>query len=223
MCVEEEEEEQKAWQAEMLQRKREHIQRMEANRKSFEMQMAAMNKKLEELSVPHVPQSGSKLVGSGTQAGEPSGKINKNVLKLTKANLKRLAEDTDEDTDEDEDKEDEDDCDDPVDAGKKNQSSKQSPVCSRLGMERNSVSSIRSHVDSVSQDGLGHRQVGPTKAQLAARKGLTFKLPKFSGKPAQWPLFYAAYNASNDACGYMNYENMMRLQVALEGDALELV
>lgn len=84
----EKEEEKKAWQAEMLQRKREHIQRMEANRKSFEMQMAAMNKKLEELSVPHVPQSGSKLVGSGTQAGEPSGKINKNVLKLTKANLK---------------------------------------------------------------------------------------------------------------------------------------
>ncbi|XP_062538860.1 uncharacterized protein LOC134207155 [Armigeres subalbatus] len=67
------------------------------------------------------------------------------------------------------------------------------------------------------------KQVRPTKVQLAARKELTYKLPKFSGKPAQWPLFYAAYNASNDACGYMNHENLMRLQEALEGDALELV
>ncbi|XP_062713770.1 uncharacterized protein LOC134290617 [Aedes albopictus] len=50
-----------------------------------------------------------------------------------------------------------------------------------------------------------------------------YKLPKFSGKPAQWPLFYAAYKTSNDVCGYMNHENLMRLQEALEGDALELV
>lgn len=75
----------------------------------------------------------------------------------------------------------------------------------------------------VSQDGLGLQQTRPTKAQLAAKDGLTYKLPKFSGKPAQWPLFYAAYKASNDACGYMNHENLLRLQEALEGDALELV
>ncbi|XP_058456571.1 uncharacterized protein LOC131433969 [Malaya genurostris] len=71
--------------------------------------------------------------------------------------------------------------------------------------------------------GLVPSQTGPTKAQMAARKGLTSKLPKFSGKPRQWPLFYASYKASNEACGYMQHENLVRLQECLEGKALELV
>lgn len=67
------------------------------------------------------------------------------------------------------------------------------------------------------------KRIDPTKAQLAARKGLAYKLPTFSGKPAEWPLFYAAYKASNETCGFMDHENLVRLQEFLTGDALNLV
>ncbi|XP_058827968.1 uncharacterized protein LOC131687894 [Topomyia yanbarensis] len=82
---------------------------------------------------------------------------------------------------------------------------------------------MKEKVVEESQYGLRQAQTRPTKAQMAARKGLTTKLPKFSGKPKQWPLFYASYKVSNETCGYMNHENLVRLQECLEGRALELV
>lgn len=66
-------------------------------------------------------------------------------------------------------------------------------------------------------------QSGPTKAQLTARGGLTKNLPSFTGKPEEWPLFYGTFCASNEACGYSNVENLVRLQESLKGQALEMV
>ncbi|XP_058824875.1 uncharacterized protein LOC131685286 [Topomyia yanbarensis] len=63
----------------------------------------------------------------------------------------------------------------------------------------------------------------PTKGQLAARHGIGKHLPLFSGKPDDWPLFYAAYNSSTKACGFSDVDNLARLQQCLRGDALELV
>ncbi|XP_062702014.1 uncharacterized protein LOC134285397 [Aedes albopictus] len=63
----------------------------------------------------------------------------------------------------------------------------------------------------------------PTKAQLAARNGISQKLPTFSGKLEEWPLFIGSYRASNEACGYSNVENLVRLQESLRGQALESV
>ncbi|XP_062538908.1 uncharacterized protein LOC134207201 [Armigeres subalbatus] len=224
----EEEEERMAWQAEMLRKKKEQIQRMEARQKSFEMEMAAMDERLAELSgSPASNELKSKIVVSGLRAG-PSGNTNRKVLELTKENVKRLEEDDDDDSDEDDEDVDESESSE-EDNGKYDESdgekqlNKRATVATKESAKAGALQSSRRMVDNVSQDGLGQQQVRPTKAQLAARKGLTYKLPKFSGKPAQWPLFYAAYNASNDACGYMNHENLMRLQEALEGDALELV
>ncbi|XP_062551647.1 uncharacterized protein LOC134216878 [Armigeres subalbatus] len=72
-------------------------------------------------------------------------------------------------------------------------------------------------------NGLEQPRQGPSKAQLAARSGLTKKLPNFSGKPEEWPLFFGAYQASNEACGYSDVENLVRLQDCLKGPALESV
>ncbi|XP_062708301.1 uncharacterized protein LOC134288217 [Aedes albopictus] len=209
----EEEEEQRAWRVEMLQKKKEQIQRLKANREpSFEMQMAAMDEELAELS-SQKSKPVPKVVKDVSRAG-PSGKVNPNVLKLRKANVKKRTRDYESTDEEDEDDENSDDSD----------LSTQSSDSSMEARARKSVPrKTCKKVVSVSQNGLGKQQTGPTKAQLAARMGLTYKLPKFSGKPAQWPLFYAAYKVSNDVCGYMNHENLMRLQEALEGDALELV
>ncbi|XP_062702122.1 uncharacterized protein LOC134285435 [Aedes albopictus] len=209
----EEEEEQRAWRVEMLQKKKEQIQRLKANREpSFEMQMAAMDEELAELS-SQKSKPAPKVVKDVSRAS-PSGKINKNVLKRGKANVKKPTRDYESTDGEDEGDESSDDSD-------LSTQSSDSPMEARA---RKSVPrKTCKKVGSVSQNGLGKQQTGPTKAQLAARMGLTYKLPKFSGKPAQWPLFYAAYKVSNDVCGYMNHENLMRLQEALEGDALELV
>ncbi|XP_055543401.1 uncharacterized protein LOC129728949 [Wyeomyia smithii] len=64
---------------------------------------------------------------------------------------------------------------------------------------------------------------GPTKAQLAARHGISKQLPAFSGKPEDWPLFYAAYTSSTEACGFSDIDNLSRLQQCLKGNALDLV
>ncbi|XP_065094567.1 uncharacterized protein LOC135715082 [Ochlerotatus camptorhynchus] len=197
----EEEKEQKAWQAEMLKKKMEQIKRMKANQKSFEEQMADLDQELAGLSAVKKPVV-NKVVRNEMRA-EPSGKYNKNQLKLSKENVKKLLDDdeyTDEQDDEETDDEDDQDDDESDDTS-----------LSEASLEEEIVKPKKV------------KRIGPTKAQLAARKGLTYKLPKFSGNPAQWPLFHAAYKASNDACGYMNHENLMRLQEALEGDALELV
>ncbi|XP_055528101.1 uncharacterized protein LOC129728164 [Wyeomyia smithii] len=65
--------------------------------------------------------------------------------------------------------------------------------------------------------------VGLTSAQAAARSVMSRDLPKFSGNPRDWPMFYSNYKNSTNACGYSNDENMARLQRCLEGHARESV
>ncbi|XP_052567268.1 uncharacterized protein LOC120425751 [Culex pipiens pallens] len=79
------------------------------------------------------------------------------------------------------------------------------------------------HGKKVSRLGQGSIQIGPTKAQLAARNGISKKLPDFAGNPEEWPLFYGAYCASNEACGYTDVENLVRLQDSLRAPALDWV
>ncbi|XP_049300487.1 uncharacterized protein LOC125774271 [Anopheles funestus] len=62
-----------------------------------------------------------------------------------------------------------------------------------------------------------------TVRQKAARKIVSRELPTFSGVPEQWPMFYASYQRSSAACGFDDQENLLRLQRALRGPALESV
>ncbi|XP_058817455.1 uncharacterized protein LOC131680761 [Topomyia yanbarensis] len=71
--------------------------------------------------------------------------------------------------------------------------------------------------------GLGQRKAGPTRMQMAARQGITKKLPIFSGRPEEWPLFIGTYQASNQACGFTDIENLVRLQESVKGPALDSV
>ncbi|XP_038106476.1 uncharacterized protein LOC119766148 [Culex quinquefasciatus] len=68
-------------------------------------------------------------------------------------------------------------------------------------------------------------QTGPqlTKAHLAARKGPFQRLPTFTGKPEDWPIFYSSWRNSNLACNWSNLENLGRLIDAIQGPALEMV
>ncbi|XP_058828364.1 uncharacterized protein LOC131688208 [Topomyia yanbarensis] len=64
---------------------------------------------------------------------------------------------------------------------------------------------------------------GPTRAQLAARQVISKKLPNFSGNPEEWPMFVSSFMNANEACGFSNVENLIRLQESLRGPALEAV
>ncbi|XP_065095609.1 uncharacterized protein LOC135717446 [Ochlerotatus camptorhynchus] len=63
----------------------------------------------------------------------------------------------------------------------------------------------------------------PTQQQLAARQSLAKELPRFSGDPADWPIFISNYRYTTEACGFSDGENMLRLQRCLTGPALETV
>ncbi|XP_055585310.1 uncharacterized protein LOC129738151 [Uranotaenia lowii] len=61
----------------------------------------------------------------------------------------------------------------------------------------------------------------PTTAQLAARQVMSRDLPTFDGNPADWPVFISTFTTTTLACGFNQTENLIRLQRALKGDALE--
>ncbi|XP_062714355.1 uncharacterized protein LOC134291087 [Aedes albopictus] len=67
------------------------------------------------------------------------------------------------------------------------------------------------------------QQVGPTPVQIAARQVMPRDLPKFSGDPEDWPMFFSAFQNTTTACGYSDVENLARLQRCLEGAALAAV
>lgn len=63
----------------------------------------------------------------------------------------------------------------------------------------------------------------PTQQQLAARHTLGKDLPKFSGKPRDWPIFMSSFTESTKACGYTHTENLVRLQKCLQDPAKKMV
>ncbi|XP_062713284.1 uncharacterized protein LOC134290229 [Aedes albopictus] len=73
------------------------------------------------------------------------------------------------------------------------------------------------------KDGRKNRQREPTKAQMSARQFLSRKLPTFSGRMEEWPMFISSYETSTKACGFSDVENLARLQECLKGEALEAV
>uniref|UniRef100_A0A182PWS1 Uncharacterized protein n=1 Tax=Anopheles epiroticus TaxID=199890 RepID=A0A182PWS1_9DIPT len=62
-----------------------------------------------------------------------------------------------------------------------------------------------------------------TPSQKAARDNTPKELPVFSGLVEQWPMFITAFERSTATCGFTDDENLLRLQQALRGPALESV
>lgn len=102
-------------------------------------------------------------------------KINKKLLKLSKQNVKKLAAD---DNDLDEDIEDNEESE--VSSLSPESFDEQWSIPPFMHLNRKGMQKVY----EVSQNGLEQQRTKPTKAQLVARKGLTYKLLKFSGNPA---------------------------------------
>ncbi|XP_055632766.1 uncharacterized protein LOC129773204 [Toxorhynchites rutilus septentrionalis] len=62
-----------------------------------------------------------------------------------------------------------------------------------------------------------------TQDQLAARQVVPKDLPKFSGNPEEWPMFFSTYESTSNMCGYRNDENMIRLRNCLKDEAYAAV
>ncbi|XP_052873633.1 uncharacterized protein LOC128278951 [Anopheles cruzii] len=66
-------------------------------------------------------------------------------------------------------------------------------------------------------------QASLNQSQISARQGVPKDLPPFSGMAEEWPIFIASFENSTAICGYSAEENLLRLQKALRGKALEAV
>ncbi|XP_065093120.1 uncharacterized protein LOC135713814, partial [Ochlerotatus camptorhynchus] len=98
---------------------------------------------------------------------------------------------------------------------------------SEANSESEAESKVESNVESEDEE-LGEPtnsqiQRFPTKAQLSARQFIARKLPVFTGRPEDWPMFISSFETANEACGFSNIENLARLQESLKGPALEAV
>uniref|UniRef100_A0A182VSD3 Uncharacterized protein n=1 Tax=Anopheles minimus TaxID=112268 RepID=A0A182VSD3_9DIPT len=62
-----------------------------------------------------------------------------------------------------------------------------------------------------------------SQSQRDAWKSVGKELPTFSGSPHQWWLFISSFEHSTAICGFSDDENLLRLQKALKGDAVEAV
>lgn len=99
------EEQQRIWLQEVLQKKKEQLARMRTNQESFEKQMADLDREMAEFSGPKVQKSLSKINVGVSKAGA-STKVDRNVLKLSKENVRKFAQDDESTEEEDNDAED---------------------------------------------------------------------------------------------------------------------
>ncbi|XP_062541185.1 cyclin-dependent kinase 11B-like [Armigeres subalbatus] len=60
-------------------------------------------------------------------------------------------------------------------------------------------------------------EAAPTKPQISARQFLFRKLPNFTGRPDEWPIFLSSFNTTTKVCRFSNLENLARLQESLLG------
>uniref|UniRef100_A0A182PYU0 Uncharacterized protein n=1 Tax=Anopheles epiroticus TaxID=199890 RepID=A0A182PYU0_9DIPT len=92
----------------------------------------------------------------------------------------------------------------------------------RHHVESNDIQNGGPHrVSSSLNTGIGNTVLNQSHGN--ARQAIETELPTFSGTVTEWPIFYAHFKRSSAACGFAEEENLLRLQRALRGPALEAV
>ncbi|XP_062557235.1 uncharacterized protein LOC134222107 [Armigeres subalbatus] len=221
-----------------LREQQEHLDQMEQMRMQYEAKMAVVNEKLNTSRIAkqkpvrkqdyvdhlkkkamHEKPSGSKVCGSGKKPKKPEPEeLDEREGNSEEENEKSGDSEVEESSEEDSTKS--------CDSEEEQENEESDESCeeeSENESDENERAASRKSSRNVVPHGLGRKPAGPTKAQLSARNGISRKLPIFSGKPEDWPLFIGSYETSNEACGYNNIENLVRLQECLKGPALESV
>lgn len=179
-----------------LREKQEHFEQMKAMEIEHREKISELEKRMGKVDVKEKPKKNKKIPNAGSQDVRPGtskhSPTEQKPGKLTKENLDRLGTTNGSDEEEEE-----------VESSDNDSDSSEEEILVEGDDDK------RSHISS--QHGQGHQRVGPSKAQLSARNGLTRKLPTFTGKPEEWPLLFGVYQASNEACGYSDVENSARV------------
>ena len=89
-------------------------------------------------------------------------------------------------------------------------------------LARELTSAIRHSTDSGTASS-GAQQSGSDLQRFVARQSVVKDLPKFSGDPAEWPMFIHQYRDSTRECHFTDSENLARLQRSLSGRARDAV
>ncbi|XP_062541407.1 uncharacterized protein LOC134209436 [Armigeres subalbatus] len=217
---EEEEEQERLLQEEVLRERKLQLERMKARQQSFEEDMKILDEEMSKLKCSAKKSKIKKDVdpGEGVSTANRTPLRNPEIGKLSEQNLMQIKKSLVNESG----------IDDTSDEGANsdsdgNDTSSEESDITPIGGRKVFGSKAKCSSDNSSQNGQGRSQHGPTKIQLAARSGICKKLPTFSGKPEEWPLFYGSYQASNEACGYTDIENLVRLQECLKGPALDMV
>ncbi|XP_050072670.1 uncharacterized protein LOC126560760 [Anopheles maculipalpis] len=82
---------------------------------------------------------------------------------------------------------------------------------------------IPSCAEGGSMERVRREERGYAQQEVNVHRNIPTELPVFAGDPADWPIFIAHYEYTTDKFGFSNWENMLRLQKALKGPALEAV
>ncbi|XP_053690919.1 uncharacterized protein LOC128739459 [Sabethes cyaneus] len=202
-----------------LREKQDHLNRMKKMRESYYRKMDQVEQELKQLKASEIEASAEKGTSKITKQsilGTPLKNPEITIQKRLERRKKAVSEDEKES--EENSEESDSDCE-SEEATEKSES--ESDGEKSAGEEK--VQKRKSKAKTASSYGLGQAIATPSKMQLAARSGISKKLPVFTGKPEEWPLFIGSYQASNDACGYSDIENLVRLQECLKGSALESV
>ncbi|XP_055588266.1 uncharacterized protein LOC129740589 [Uranotaenia lowii] len=107
--------------------------------------------------------------------------------------------------------------------GESQQKAQPEPEIASGGNATPEISSVASHSVRETIENTSKPRAGPTQLQIAARQVFSKTLPKFSGRPEEWPMFISEYEQANISCGFSDSENLMRLREALTGKAFEAV
>ncbi|XP_065079904.1 uncharacterized protein LOC135702787 [Ochlerotatus camptorhynchus] len=207
-----------------LKDKQDHLDWMKKMRESFNARMDQIQQKLSKLSAGEDDRKESVNKVSDTVKQSTAGATLKNPeIRSQKRSEKTKKVESDEEQEEEEDEEsaesssdDESEEQSESDSDEATEEEDEEEEPKKTSKEKNKSGKVRSH-------GLGQSNAAPSKAQMAARSGISKRLPLFTLKPEAWPLFIGSYQASNDACGFSDVENLVRLQESLKGQALENV
>ncbi|XP_065087297.1 uncharacterized protein LOC135709035 [Ochlerotatus camptorhynchus] len=207
-----------------LKDKQDHLDRMKKMRESFNARMDQVQQELSKLNAGEDDRKESVNKVSDAVKQSTAGTPLKNPeIRSQKRSEKTKKVESDEEEEEEEDEEsDESSSDDESeeqsesDSDEATEEEDEEEEPKKTSKEKNKSGKVRSH-------GLGQSNAAPSKAQMAARSGISKRLPLFTGKLEEWPLFIGSYQASNDACGFSDVENLVRLQESLKGQALENV
>ncbi|XP_055522556.1 DNA ligase 1-like [Wyeomyia smithii] len=219
---EDEEEEEYALQERVLLERRLQVQRMRERQEVFLSEMASLKDEIETLKATGKkvkPLPSVDLIGGGSGEKLKAQVSEKQKTPLRKPKAQKLPKGNQDNLNDDEN--DEDDNDDESSneenfSNEENSSNKENSCDEEKSSEKQDDENGKFENEERQKNPNPKRKIN-RMSQLAARSGVTKKLPNFSGKLEEWPLFYSSYQVIEKLRTLYGHPELL-LQCQLERD-----